>query len=181
MPFNFNEWFDKTGKEDNIIGYYGEITSEVISNALDDIEIRLKQKNADLLIIRKIYNIVVESLQNLFHHSLGNIINPSAFNKRFAAFFVVSSQNGYSIITGNYIKSDKIKFLKERIEQLNKLSKDELKSLYKMILNNQEFSDKGGGGLGMIDIARRSGNKFLYYFFTIDKEYSFFQFEIKVF
>jgi hypothetical protein len=60
------------------------------------------------------------------------------------------------------------------------MSKDELKEYYKEILNNDEFSDKGGGGLGMIDIARKSGQKLNFNFIEVDNQYSFFSLSIKI-
>ena len=83
-------------------------------------------------------------------------------------------------MTGNYILTENITPLTERMDQLNSLSKDELKALYKEILNNDTFSQKGGGGLGLIDIARRTGQKLGYNFKPIDDEYSFFSLDIRI-
>ena len=60
------------------------------------------------------------------------------------------------------------------------MDKDALKVYYKEVLNNGEMSAKGGGGLGMIDIARKSGKKLEYKFDNVDNEYSFFSLNIKV-
>ena len=60
------------------------------------------------------------------------------------------------------------------------ISKDELKTLYKEILNNEEFSEKGGGGLGLIDIARRTGQELGFDFKKIDGDYSFFSLDISI-
>jgi len=49
-----------------------------------------------------------------------------------------------------------------------------------MVLNNGEMSDKGGGGLGMIDIARKTGEKLNYNFMPVDDSYSFFSLNIKI-
>ena len=57
---------------------------------------------------------------------------------------------------------------------------DELKDYYKQILNNGEMSLKGGGGLGMIDIARKTGQKLGYNFEQIDEKVSFFSLNIRV-
>ena len=83
----------------------------------------------------------------------------------------------YKVTTGNFVLSDKTKLLKEKIDKINALSKDELKDMYKFILNHQKISAKGGGGLGLVDIARKTGNKLnytfekyndIYYFFNLD-------------
>ena len=58
--------------------------------------------------------------------------------------------------------------------------KEELKDYYKQVLNNGEMSLKGGGGLGMIDIARKTGQKLHYNFQNIDNKVSFFSLNIKI-
>lgn len=70
--------------------------------------------------------------------------------------------------------------MQTRLDEINKLSKEELKDYYKAVLNNGQMSAKGGGGLGMIDIARKTGQKLKYNFMPIDDMYSFFSLNIKI-
>ena len=70
--------------------------------------------------------------------------------------------------------------LRNRLDEVNALNKEELKEYYKKVLNNGEMSLKGGGGLGMIDIARKTGEKLDYNFLEIDNKVSFFTLNIKV-
>ena len=86
----------------------------------------------------------------------------------------------YSIFTGNHILNENINGLKARLDEVNSLSKEELKEYYKKVLNNGEMSLKGGGGLGMIDIARKTGEKLEYDFLEIDNKVSFFTLNIIV-
>jgi hypothetical protein len=48
------------------------------------------------------------------------------------------------------------------------------------VLSNGTLSSKGTAGLGMIDIARKSGNKLEYQFLPIDDKNSFFCLTIKI-
>jgi hypothetical protein len=70
--------------------------------------------------------------------------------------------------------------LRNWLDQINAVSKDELRELYKKILNNEQFSEKGGGGLGFIDIARKSGQKLNYSFKAVNDNVSFFSFQINI-
>jgi hypothetical protein len=47
-------------------------------------------------------------------------------------------------------------------------------------LNHQRISAKGGGGLGLVDIARKTGNKLEYSFVVYNRYYSFFYLDILV-
>ena len=92
---------------------------------------------------------------------------------------MVSRENeAYKISTGNFITSEKIKFLKDKIDKINSMSKDELKDMYKFILNHQKLSAKGGGGLGLVDIARKTGNKLEYTFQHYQDDYYFFNLDV---
>jgi hypothetical protein len=94
---------------------------------------------------------------------------------------VIARNNiGYKITTGNYVSSGKIKPLKDKIDKINSLSQDELKDMYKFILNHQKLTAKGGGGLGLVDIARKTGHKFDYGFHNVNKDYYFFNLDIYV-
>lgn len=52
--------------------------------------------------------------------------------------------------------------------------------MYKFILNHQRISAKGGGGLGLVDIVRKTGNKLDYTFKKYDETYYFFCLNISV-
>jgi hypothetical protein len=119
-------------------------------------------------------------LQNLYHH-LDKL--PEDAVKLFnTVIFMVGKDDDetYSIFTGNYISNDNAEKLKAKLDKINSLDQDELKAYYKEVLNNGMMSDKGGGGLGMIDIARKSGRKLDYDFQEVDDQHSFYSLNIKV-
>jgi hypothetical protein len=60
------------------------------------------------------------------------------------------------------------------IDNINSLNQDELKQLHKEKMRETAISDKGGAGLGFIDIARKTGNQLEYHFEPIDEKNSFF-------
>jgi hypothetical protein len=128
---------------------------------------------------RKVYNVLVECLQNLYHHR--DEMKLTGIDEESAAIFMIGrNDKGYNIVTGNYILTERVESLKTRIDHVNSLDREGLKILYKEVLNNDERSKKGGGGLGIIDIARKSGQDLVYDFMEIDKKYSFFSLYINI-
>jgi len=162
-----------------ILSFKGDITSELLTSVLQIMENRLDSFQEEPKIKKKVYHILVECLQNLYHH-MDEI--PSYINgkDRSAIFMIGKTDQGYSIITGNYILSENVSGLKKRIDEINALTKEELKEYYKQILANGEMSLKGGGGLGIIDIARKSGEKLEYEFLSLSNNVSFFILKIKI-
>lgn len=179
MSFNVQDWYKIKSEGDVIISYKGEITSDLITNVLEVVESKLDETPEKSKIRKKVYNVLVESLQNLFHHGQGDV-SENNMNIRFGVFIVTRIEFGYNVLTGNFVNNERVQFLTDRLNQINSLSKEELKSLYKMILNNQEFSFKGGGGLGMIDIARKTDSKLNYEFYKIDDKHTFYTLNINI-
>lgn len=168
--------YAKMHRGDVILAYKGEINAGIIADTLGLVEAKLSDEMVENLIRKKLYNVLVECLQNLFHH----VDNVPGSKSNFGAFILSKIPEGYHISTGNMVKADKIKVLKEKIDKINSLSKEELKEFYKFVLNNQTFSEKGGGGLGLIDIARKTGNKLKYDFTQYNDDYYFFSLKVLV-
>ncbi len=182
MSFDLKEYYSNLSKGDVVLAYKGSITSELINDILEAVETKLEAADADSRLRKKIYNVLVESMQNLFHHiephheGINENLDP-----KFGVVVIEKEGDHYKVTTGNFVNVKRIKFLKEKIDKINSLTKDELKDMYKFILNHQRLSAKGGGGLGLVDIARKSGNKLEYEFFNYNDNYYFFNFIITVF
>ncbi len=181
MSFNVHDYFDKLNSGNVVLSFKGSVTSDMINNVLDSVESKLTEVDEDPKIRKKMYNVLVESLQNLYHHieDLPDECRKEAENK-FGILVIVKENSGYKITTGNFIASDKIKYLKDKIDKINSLSREELKDMYKFILNHQKLSSKGGGGLGLVDIARKTGNKLNYMFQNFNNDYYFFNLDITI-
>lgn len=183
MSFDVQEYYSKLNGGDVILAFKGSITTDVINNVLEEIETKLEHVDEESKIRKKVYNVLVESLQNLYHH-VEELPDPlktrDKFESKFGILVVAKVQDSYKITTGNFVTSEKIKFLKDRIDKINSLSKDELKDMYKFILNHQKLSAKGGGGLGLVDIARKTGNKLEYTFQHYAEDYYFFNLDVLI-
>ncbi|MDR1865131.1 MAG: SiaB family protein kinase [Bacteroidales bacterium] len=183
MNFDVNQLFVKICGSDGFFAFEGEISSERINVVLENIEKKLTEIHIDLKVQKKIYNIMVECLQNLYHHSDEVPENLTEKLGKSYGMIVIKRQrhdNSFALIVGNFILMDKVKFLSEKIDKLNSLSTEELKEMYKFILNYQKLSTKGGGGLGLIDIARKSERKLAYRFYPYNKTYCFYRLDIIV-
>lgn len=182
MAKEIDKWFNSIHQGDVFYAHKGAISGEAITQMLETVENQLTEQKIVSRIKKRIYNILVEALQNLYHH---HDPTPQSFEKEYGKDFIIfllkrSGEQSFVIYTANFIEKEKLKFLKDRIEQINYLNRDERKALYKLILNNQEFSEKGGGGLGLIDIARRTGNKLDYHYIPCTETHGFFSMIIKV-
>ena len=181
MGFNIESYLPDQLKNNIILFYKGNVDSDVINHILDTVEDKMIQVNDQSRLRKKVYNVLVESLQNLYHH-VDKV--PDDFedqtSEKFGMLIVQKVDRGYKIITGNFVKADNVERLEEKIKKINRSSHEEIKELYKFILNHQRISARGGGGLGLVDIARKTGNKLEYTFKEYNDKYSFFYLDILV-
>jgi hypothetical protein len=173
------EQYERMHDNNIMLSFKGEVTFDLVNSILKIIEERLNRTEEDLKTKKKVYNVLVECLQNLCHH-IEESASEETFGTKTAILMVYMNDSTYHVLTGNYINNKNIDHLRNWLDQINAVSKDELRELYKKILNNEQFSDKGGGGLGFIDIARKSGQKLNYNFRPVNDNVSFFSFQINI-
>jgi hypothetical protein len=181
MSFDINEYYSRLNGGEVLMAFKGSISSELISNVLEVVESRLDEYDESSKIRKKVYNVLVESLQNLYHHIEvlpGDM--QKEFDEKFGILVVSRHDDKYKISTGNFITQDKVDVLRNKIDKINSMSREELKDMYKFILNHQRLSDKGGGGLGLVDIARKTGNQLEYTFERYDDRYYFFNLDVYI-
>jgi len=175
MSFSIENFFTDQSNGNVILFYKGNVDSDAINNVLDEVEEKLLRVNEQSKLRKKVYNVLVESLQNLYHH-VDRV--PEGFEDQSAEKYGIVEvrrvEKGYKIMTGNFVKTSNVEKLEEKIKRINRSTHEEIKELYKFILNHQRISAKGGGGLGLVDIARKTGNKLDYTFRNYDDNYSFF-------
>jgi len=181
MDFDVSKIHTEICGDEAFFTYEGNIASAQINSILELVEEKLLEVSANNKQKKKILNIMVEGLQNLFHHSDDVPENLSAtIGKRYGLVVVAKNENDFRITMGNFVLLDKVKFLTEKIEKINSMTEDELKEMYKFILNYQKLSSKGGGGLGLIDMARKSDRKLDYRFYPYNENYFFYRLDIFV-
>ncbi len=167
--------YKKLKNDDEIlIRYIGHIEETKLETLFKEIENKTKKFPRTLQ--RKIFIISVELLQNVYHHALKIRKNKTESND--CIFFIAFSKQKQQVklISGNFVNKKKLNTIVSRIEQLNLLSEKELRKLYKDILKNKEFSEKGGGGLGIIDIKRKAQLPIKYKHINLSKNLYFFNF-----
>lgn len=161
-----------------ILVYQGEFTQESTKSILAMAERNLDTTGEDSSIRRKVFNVMVEALQNIVKHS--DELIDGEVRSHAAIFLIGRDDKQYSILSGNPIRKENIKKLSAALEKINGLDKDGLKDLYKEIIKNTTISEKGGAGLGFVDMARKSGEKLEYLFPEMNNDYAFFCLKVSV-
>jgi hypothetical protein len=159
---------DKMMKERLMFVYRGVVTNENSVPLLMLLEKEMENSEFGFVGRKRLFMFVLESLQNVSRHS-----NKSQ-HADMSLVVYSKTGNGYTVTTGNVLPATSINDLRVRLNEINNLETKEIRNVYRQMLSNSEFSSKGGAGLGLIEMAKKTGNKLDYDFVEIDKEYSYF-------
>lgn len=157
------------------------VTSELLTTILSIMESKMEAYDEKPKVKKKVFNVLVECLQNLYHHIDKDKASSdiTTFDNS-ALLMIAKNTDNYQIMTGNYMETKYVKELQNKLDIVNSMDKAELKAYYKEILSNGDRSEKGTAGLGMIDIARKSGQKLEYHFMAFDDTMTFFSLTVKI-
>ncbi|WP_340153495.1 SiaB family protein kinase [uncultured Marivirga sp.] len=164
--------------EELVLAYHGIITESLTNNLLTLAENKLAMVEYNSRVKKKVFNILVEVLQNIYHNQYELKNSEEPFQK--IMIMVVKNPTAYEIISGNYINQSNIMQLEKRIKEINQLSNDELRAKYRIKLDEGVFSETGRAGLGIMDMVRKSGQPLDYGFKIINEDYAYFSLQVNI-
>jgi len=167
--------------EDHVITliYEGEVTHQITKAFTSLTETNMEKEQESNSTQKKVFHVMVECLQNISKHA--DFLEESVIHREGRGIFMVTKSNQeYSVTTGNILQNSKIAEIIKTLEKINSLDKEGLKDLYKQQIKEGRLSNKGGAGLGFIDIAKKTGNKINCNFMNINDTYSFFVLTSKI-
>ncbi len=159
--------------------YEGEVTHQITKAFTALTEENMTKDSEPNTIQMKVFHVIVESLQNISKHA-ENLKGAKNDLRGVGTFLIAKSETDYFIIAGNLVDNSSIDDIRNLLDKINTLDKDNLKTLHKEQMKMGKLSEKGGAGLGFIDIARKSGNSLDYTFKSVSDEVSFFILTTKV-
>lgn len=159
---------DKIRRERLMFVFRGEITEKNSLLLLTLLENEMKDDSFDIAGRKRLFMYVLESLQNILKHGdhKGHNVMPLVSYSK--------TDDGYTITTGNVITDAQSVKLREKLEKVNSLDVPDIKALYRQILETSGFSDKGGAGLGLLEMALKTGNRLDFDFIPIGEGLSYF-------
>lgn len=175
--------YDNLEKDRIMLSFTGVLSTSLIAAILNLVERKLHHCEHDPAVRKRVFNVVMECLHNLFHHNRHRVAagsSPGHSEGSQGVVMIAHGGRGYSVFTGNAMAQPEVGALKQRLDLLNGYGPDELRELYRNTLNNGTFTPSGGGGLGLIDMARKSGHKLEYGFIPLDPDNTFFSLNVNV-
>lgn len=169
---------EKMMAENNIaMVWSGHLSSDIEKQVLSFTETKMSEEDIDVKARRRVFSIMVESLQNISNFNPGYEIEEEL---GMPIAMIMSERKGMRLITGNLIKNSMIVSMEDKLKTVNSYDKSGLKELYRTFLANEDFKAEHTGIMGLIDIARKSGHKLEYQFDEVNDEYSYYVLSVLV-
>ncbi|MBE9469478.1 MAG: hypothetical protein IMY72_14325 [Bacteroidetes bacterium] len=161
-------------KKIELLKYKGTLNFEKIGVILDNAQSELDNYSTDTLIKKRIYSILVEALENIYHHGYLQQKNdeylPSGILSKYGENFLLE--------ISNTILNEKIKNFTKILNFVNNLSDEKIKNSYYGKIKNKKIIEEGNPGVGIIQIAKKGKGKLSYNFKKIDDKISYFTLKI---
>jgi Family of unknown function (DUF6272) len=172
MNISTTAWFyDRIWKDNLCLLYSGSYGDDITDKFIDLSD--YSGKGDYQKITKKISGVIAECFQNIIRHE--DVNKKDENSKKDTGFFLSKNCNDIHYITsGNLIENKDLEILKEQLKKINRLDKEGLKAFYRELLDNDEFSKQTMTGLGLVDMARKSGHKLDYLFEDYNDAYSLF-------
>ncbi len=176
MKQNCFKWSNQLEEDNIIMSYKGDFNSDLVNSILS-----LTYKDAHIrqskdLVKNRLFSVIVESLQNVYKH--GKVLTDDDEGVK-GIFLVRKTDQSYCIYTGNFLSTESVNTLKQKIDQVRLADHNELVELQKNVLKNGELSPDGCAGIGLIEIGKKS-SQIEYTFDHLEDQVSFFSLEAEI-
>ncbi len=155
------------------LAYAGRFSDSLTDKIIGMAAVYLESNQEFNKLRKKTSFLVAECFQNVVRHSTKDT-EPTQNPAGNESFLIRFYDCKVFIASENTLPNEEVDGLKKKLDEVNRYDREELKALYRESLEKGEMSEKGGAGLGLIEMARKTGNKLHYSFMSVDEHTSAF-------
>ncbi len=165
-----------------LFSFSGYLSEGILYSLGDTLRQKMTLDDTDLTTIKKVFSVFIEQAQNIIRYSAEKVLGNVGKNVELSSGMVtIGTENGqFFIVCANTILEEDVPRLKQRLETLQKMDKDEIKAYYKEQLREAPDEKSRGATIGLIEIARRASEPIEFDFDRIDAEKHFFCLKVSI-
>lgn len=156
-----------------VFEHLGVLSGDHLPRLLAAAEDHMKAADEPTGVRKRLLYVLVEAMDNLGRHGL-ELMGDATFA------LLVRDQDGYRLATGNVVPCATGLVLSERVAVLNMMGREDLKAHYLKMLAGTGRSGKGGAGLGLLTLARKSTSPIMMSCERLGPFTSYFTLEVRV-
>ncbi len=159
----------------------GPVSQELLVEIGTTLRHKMELEDSDGSTALKLFSILVEQTQNIIRYSAEKTpITPSESFVSSGIIVVGYENQHYYVLCGNMIHNEEVARIREKLEKLQQMNKDELKNYYKEQRRKSVPDSLKGAGLGFIELARKAAKPLEFSFQQIDTKRSFFSLKAEI-
>lgn len=176
-PDRLFEFYNDMHENHLMLSYGGDFSQEITRSVLNMTERKLLSEHIAEATRKKIFNVMMESLQNICKHQPP----PSPELEGVKSVFMIGNEGeSFLLISGNPVQTARSGELRQRIDHLNTMDATQIKEHYRKTRLHNSISENSGAGLGFIDMVKRTGNPLVYRLEKLSEHYDYFTLMVKV-
>ncbi len=154
-----------------VFDHHGAMGHDAVGTLLATAERTSLEANDPVALRKRLFNVLVEALENVHRHT------PKDLEESVFAL-LVRRDGGYGLSVGNALPSASAAVLADRVATLNHMDEADLREHYLKLLANEGRTERGGAGLGLLTMVRKSGGNVKVYTLPRDERSSFLALEL---
>lgn len=169
------KYYDTANRHNILLSFKGALSQEILVEMGNIVKNRVNMNKK----LKKLFSIFVELSQNIMHYSSERLIIDGK-DIGVGIILFTENENNFVIYSGNLVEDKSLRYLTEKIDDLNNLNDEQLKKKYSTSLHADRPPDSKGAGLGLIEIARKSSGKISYNKHKTDADNTFVTIQVQI-
>jgi hypothetical protein len=165
--------------ENTVLYYKGAIEYETVNTLIRRLQDEFSRRNFPITLYKRILVVMIELLENIYKYCDPHCL--SAFrDDLYPEILIQKNKDHFIIRASNPLLIEHEKKLHEHLDILNSLNRSGLMETYKKTITNGTFTEKGGAGLGLLEIAKISALPLKYSFTPINNSHTMYMIEVAI-
>jgi hypothetical protein len=182
LAHEYQSYCSSLEKRGIIFSYSGYVSEGLLEALGETINRKMQIDETNTSTANRVFGVFVEQVQNVIRYSAERENDGRAIGVELSSGVVtIGRENGkFFVACGNLVLAADVPRLRDRLDQLQKMSKDELKAYYKEKLRQDPEAESKGASVGLIEIARKATEALIFDFLTVDADRAFFYLKVFV-
>lgn len=156
-----------------VLHHAGAIDHALLEQLVERAEAWSLEASDSVVSRKRLLNVLVEALENLRVHTEPHLAAS-------ALALLVADEEAYRLFVGNALPAATAELLLNRVEVINAMSDADLKEHFLRLLSSEGRTERGGAGLGLLTLGRKSARPLVTHDFARDAHTRYLVLEVRV-
>ena len=159
-----------------ILSFTGFVSEGTLYSLGEALKQTMARDETDNNVAKKVFSVFVEQAQNIIRYSADRVDTDGPPASEIGAGMITVGRDGtrFFVMCGNLVPASDVEHLRERLEIIRGMDKEQLKAYYREKLKEEPEAQSKGASIGLIEIARRATGPVEFDFLAMGDKKSFF-------